>query len=190
MAVVGRIANGLAAIGGAGFCSQFPEFYQQYIQRLGGRLDQALVQEARIYEAAQSQGLTVPEYVDRFLQSEDPVFQAEGELLLQTLADAEHLRAALLELANASPLERPVTFFQHMDADLFRATLEAYVPAMPVSVEGLTYAALGMLLGLVLLAGAERSGKSVARRVKQHRRRHKERRKQRPKQRQWPELEP
>jgi len=176
MPAVGRIANGLAAIGGAGFASQFPEFYQQYLQRLGGRLDQALVQEARIYEAAQGQGLSVPDYVQRFLDSGDPVFKAEGQLLQETLKDAEALRAALVELANAQPLQRPVAFIENVDSGLFRATLEAFVPAMPVSVEGLTYAAAGMLLGLLLLATAERSGKGAARRWKLHRARRRERR--------------
>lgn len=176
MPAFGRIANGLAAIVGAGFTSQFPEFYQQYLQRLGGRLDQALLQEARIFDAAQSQGLSVGEYVERFLQSEDPVFRAEGVLLQETLADAETLRGALIELASASPLERPFAFLENVDSGLFRATLDAYVPAMPVSVEGFTYAAVGMLLGLVLLAGAERSGKSVARRWKTRRQRQRDRR--------------
>lgn len=171
MPAFGRIANGLAAILGAGFASQFPEFYQQYVQRLGGRLDQAELQEARIAQAAEDQGLSVPDYVQRFLTSEDPVFRGEGLLLQETLKDAEQLRAALAELVAASPLERPFTFLQNVDSGLFRATMEAYVPAMPVSVEGFTYAALGMLLGLALLAGAERSGKSVARRIKARRER-------------------
>jgi len=176
MPALGRIANGLAAILGAGFASQFPEFFQQYVQRLGGRLDQALVQERRIVEAAQGQGLAVPDYVQRFLDSEDPVFRAEGQLLQETLQDVEQLRAALVELVNAQPLQRPFAFLENMDSGLFQATLEAYVPAMPVSVEGLTYAAIGMLLGLLALAGAERSGRSAARRWKRHRARTRERR--------------
>ena len=176
MPAVGRIANGLAAIAGAGFASQFPEFYQQYLQRLGGRLDQALVQEARIYEAAQGQGLAVPDYVQRFLDSGDPVFKAEGQLLQDTLKDAETLRAALIELQNAAPLARPFTFVENVDSGLFKATLDAYVPAMPVSVEGFSYAAVGMLLGLLLLATAEKGSKGFARRWKHHRARRRERR--------------
>ena len=176
MPAVGRIANGLAAIVGAGFASQFPEFYQQYMQRLGGRLDQALVQEARIYEAAQGQGLSVPDYVQRFLDSGDPVFRAEGQLLQETLQDAETLRAALVELANAAPLQRPFAFIENVDSGLFKATLEAYVPAMPVSVEGFTYAAIGMLIGLLMLATAEKGSKSAAQRWKRHRQRRRERR--------------
>lgn len=169
MPALGRIANGVAAIGGAGALSQFPEFYQQYLQRLGGRLDQALVQEARIYEAAQGQGLTVAEYVARFLQSGDPVFRAEGEILQATLRDATGLREALLALSNAGVLERPVQLARYFDADLADATFAAFNPALPITAEGLTYAAIGMLVGLLLLAFTERGGRAVKRRLRRRR---------------------
>jgi len=169
MPALGRIANGIAAVGGAGLTSQFPEFYQQYLQRLGGRLDQALVQEARIYEAAQSQGLTVADYLARFLQSGDPVFQAEGRVIQAALADAEHLRTSLLALADAAVLERPFALFRHLDHDVIAATFAAFKPALPVTAEGLTYAAIGLLLGLLALALGERSGKAVKRRWQQRR---------------------
>ncbi len=169
MAAFGRIANGVAAIGGAGVSSQFPEFYQQYLQRLGGRLDQALVQEARIYEAAQSQGLSVADYVARFLQSSDPVFQTEGQVLQAALTDAASLRESLLALSNAGVLERPVELARHFDSDLVSATFQAFTPALPVSTEGLTYAAIGMLLGLMSLAFAERGGRAVTRRLRRRR---------------------
>ncbi len=171
MAALGRIANGLAAVGGAGLTSQFPEFYQQYLQRLGGRLDQALVQEARIYEAAQSQGLSVADYLARFVQSADPVFQAEGKVIQAALADAEALRVSLLALADASVLERPITLFRYLDHSVLTATFDTFKPALPVTTEGLTYAAIGMLLGLLALAFGERSGKAVKRRWLQRRQR-------------------
>ena len=44
-----------------------------------------------------------------------------------------------------------------------------------MSVEGFTYAAIGMLIGLLLLASAEKGGKSAARRWKRHRRHRRER---------------
>jgi hypothetical protein len=169
MATLPRIANGLAAAGGAGLTSQFPEFYQQYLQRLGGRLDQALIQEARIYEAAQGQGLAVEDYLRRFLESGDPVFQAEGRVIQAALADAEALRGALLALADAGPLERPFALFRYLDHDVLSATFAAFKPALPVTAEGLTYAAIGLLLGLLALALGERGGKVVKRRWQQRR---------------------
>jgi len=169
MATLPRIANGLAAVAGAGITSQFPEFYQQYLQRLGGRLDQALIQEARIYEAARSQGLAVEDYLQRFLQSGDPVFQAEGRVIQAALADAEALRGSLMALAEAGPLERPFAIFRHLDHDVLSATFAAFKPALPVTAEGLTYAAIGLLLGLLALALGERGGKAVTRRWRRHR---------------------
>jgi len=169
MAALGRIANGVAAIGGAGAFSQFPEFYQQYLQRLGGRLDQALVQEARIYEAAQSQGMTVAAYVARFAESSDPVFQAEGKVLAAALQDAEALREALVSLSSAGVFERPFLLMRDLVSSAISATFDAFVPAMPISTEGLTYAAIGMLAGLLLLTFGERCGRALKQRL--HRRR-------------------
>lgn len=173
MPALGRIANGVAAVAGAGVTSQFPEFYQQYLQRLGGRLDQALVQEARIYEAAQSQGLTVADYLQRFLASSDPVFQAEGRVIQAALGDAESLRASLVALADAAVLERPFALFRYLDHSVLTATFDTFKPALPITAEGLTYAAIGLLLGLLALALGERGGKAVKRRW--HRRRQRKR---------------
>ena len=54
-----RIADGVFAIAGAAGFSQFPEFFRQYVQRLGGRFDQAAVQQERIVAAARDHGTKI-----------------------------------------------------------------------------------------------------------------------------------
>lgn len=171
MALVARLANGAAALLGAGTLSQFPEYYQQYLQRLGGRLDQALVQEARYYQAAADAGLTMDEYIARFTTTSDEVIQNEGWIIQAALDDAQNLREALIALTNAGTLERPFTFFQHLDQATLSAAFDSFAPALPLSTEGLAYAAVGMVAGLISWAGCERCGRSAVFHMKRWRER-------------------
>ena len=161
-----RLADGLFAIAGAAGLSQFPEFFQQYLQRLGGRLDQAVVQENRIAGAAREHGLALADYVQRLSSNTDPLVRSEGQNVAAALADADRLRAAHEALTTAAPYERPAALAQYFDENLARATLDQFVPAVPLSIEGLIYAGTGMLIGLVLLAGGERTVKAAARGVR------------------------
>lgn len=155
--VIQRLADGIGAVAGAAGLSQFPEFFQQYLQRLGGRLDQAVVQRDRIVAAANEHALAAADYVRRLSEHADPVVRSEGRNAAAALADAGRLQAMHDALAGASPLTRPVVFARDFDADLARATWEAFVPAVPLSAEALIYAAAGLLLGLALVALAERA---------------------------------
>lgn len=153
--VIQRLADGVAAVLGAAALSQFPEFFQQYLQRLGGRLDQAAIQRDRIVAAANEHALPVSDYLRRLLDNADPVVRSEGANAAAALADAARLTAAHDALAAASAWERPLAFVHSFDPDLARATGERFVPAVPLSPESLLYAGVGLVLGLMLLALAE-----------------------------------
>jgi hypothetical protein len=151
-----RIADGVFAIAGAAGLSQFPEFFRQYVQRLGGRFDQAAIQEERIVAAARDHGLATQDYVQRLLANADAVARSEGHNVLAALGDAERLRGAYQALAGANPLERPFVWIRFFDDSVARATLDQFVPAMPLSAEAVVYAGIGMLIGLIILSGIER----------------------------------
>lgn len=169
MAILGRIADGLAGAAGAAVLAQFPAFYQQYLQRLGGRLDQALLAVDRLQEAAEEQGLTLSAYVRYFLDATDPVFRREGQNLVATLTQAQDLKEAQAALDGASPLTRPMVFLDHLDPDLASAAFDSYVPALPLDSEGLVYAAIGLVLGLMLLAGCQGCGRLAMRPLRKRR---------------------
>jgi len=157
--VIRRIADGVFAIAGAAGLSQFPEFFRQYVQRLGGRFDQAAVQEERIVAAAREHGLATQDYVQRLLTNTDAVARSEGHNVLAALGDAERLRGAYQALVGANPLERPVVWLRHFDDSVARATLDQFVPALPLSVEAIMYAGIGMVIGLIILSGLERGSR-------------------------------
>ena len=164
--MIGRLFNGLAAILGAAGTAQFPEFYRQYLQRLGGRLDQTHDDLQRLLADAQALGRSLEAYLEELMASGSEVARQTAARELARIDQAETLQQAYYALREATPLERPVVLARHLDPAIAESTLEAFQPAMPVSPEGFVYAGVGMLLGLLLLAGGERGGKAVGRGVK------------------------
>ena len=150
-----RLLNGLAAVAGATSSSQFPTYYQQYLQRLGGRLDQAQVQVERIEAAALENGLTVAQYIERFTVSADPAHRQQAIVLSDELADLDRLRQAVDALTQAQPIARPWQFLQHIDMETARTTLGDFALGLPLTTEGLVYAGIGLVIGLIFLAGIE-----------------------------------
>src|SRR5690606_35291608 len=130
-----RLADGIVAVAGAAALSQFPAFFQQYLQRLGGRLDQALLQRDRILAAAGEHALSADQDGRHLLGSADAVLRSDGKIAAAALADAERLRLAHDALAAASLLERPVALARRLDPELVRATLDRFVPAVPLTPE-------------------------------------------------------
>ena len=108
--MLNRLINGLAAFAGAILLSQFPAFYDQYLQRLGGRLDQARVQVERIDAAARAERMTRNAYIAVFLTSDRSPVHRQGLIMRDQVADLDRLRAAHAALAPAWTFERPVHF--------------------------------------------------------------------------------
>ena len=158
-----RLTDGIFAIAGAAGLSQFPEFVQQYSQRLGGRLDQALIQEGRIAEAAARHDMSPEEYAAHLTGNPDPVVQTEGGIVSANLDDADQLQAAYDALTQAGSIDQPIVFGRFFDSSVANATLEQFVPAVPISLEAVIYAGIGMVFGLMLLAGGERGTKGAGR---------------------------
>ena len=158
------LANGVAALTGAGLASQFPAYYAQYVQRLGGNLDHARVGVGRITAAADALGMGIDELLAKFLTNADATFRTLGELHLQTVADVDRLSAAETALKTASPLQRPFALAQHFDRAIADGAWRAFEPALPLSLEGLIYAAIGMAAGLLALTGARAASRLWSRR--------------------------
>lgn len=165
-----RLLNGLAAVFGAAGSAQFPAYYQQYLQRLGGRLDQARLDVDKIRADAESLGRTLEAYIQELASSSTDVAKLAGQRELARVENAQTLETAYQALSGAGPLERPLAFFQQMQPDLAQETLKVFVPAMPISSEGFVYAAAGLVLGLMFMAGGEGTGRRIGRRIRKKKR--------------------
>jgi hypothetical protein len=140
------LAGGLA---GAATTSQFPEFSQQYIQRLGGAVD-ALGEVVADFDAsAQAVGLT----------RDAALSQMQGAAFLDrrrtdmtaTIARFERLNASLATLEGQGPFMRAYHLPRITDTQIAGAAWQAYQPAMPLNFAGAVFAAVGFVLGGTLL---------------------------------------
>lgn len=130
--------------------SQAPEFMQQYLQRLGGHLDEARRQLAQFQHVATESGLSLDQLIRQTSANADPATARLGGVMNAAVARVDDLAAAQSAIQQASIWERPFAFLRHVDTSIANATWEIYKPAVPTTVEGLVYALIGMfvLLGL------------------------------------------
>ena len=123
------IAAGLS-VAGALSASQLQAFIQQYLQRLGGHLDEARLAVERLLSSATYQATD----------------QATRDALA-ALARARviELEAAMMALRDAPPVSLPLTFLRHFDSGVAAAAFRDFQPAIPLDVISLVYAAAAAL---------------------------------------------
>ena len=139
-----------AVIGAAGV-SQVPEFSQQYAQRLGGAIDELSAVIARFDADAAASGLSRAEGLERYSGSPDTFLVDRGQSMGAVFERHGQLVAQRRALDTAAPLEKLPALTRYFDTDVGAAALEDYEPAMPVTTEGLAYAAIGLGLGYALV---------------------------------------
>ena len=148
----GLLDRALCVIGAVAF-SQFPEFMQQYLQRLGGHLDEARRQLQHFQETAAQSGLTLERLISQTGANPDAAVARLGGVMTETVTRVETLDHAQAALQGASLWSRPFVFLQHVDPAIARATWSIFKPAVPTTGEGLVYALLGMLVLLAVYHG-------------------------------------
>jgi Protein of unknown function (DUF2937) len=146
--MLGRILVLIASIAGVIGLSQFPEFSQQYLQRLAGQLDALSVVVADFDKTAKRSGLTRDEALAQLQGTE--FLDGRRADLSNTFARHERLSSDLAILRSASILERLVMPHRMGDFATLRATWADFKPAVPVTVDGFFTGAIGFVLGNVL----------------------------------------
>lgn len=155
---LGRMGESLVdrvlCVAGAVAFSQVPEFFQQYLQRLGGHLDEARLRVAQYEAVAKQSGITLRQLIDvTKAQPAEPVAKL-GQVIADAETRVEALTAAEAALREASLWERPFVFLANLDTDIASGTWSVFKPAVPVTLEGLVYAGAGMVIALVIYQGA------------------------------------
>lgn len=136
------------AVIGALILSQAPLFFQNYIQRLSGHVDELSFQIQAMQQIAEKNGKSLVEYIQKFVGHIDPDFAAQGELLQEMLKRHGELKQTLIGMQEASLFARPFYFAQHMQKEIVQATFKDFSFGLSWSLEGLVYALVGIFLGL------------------------------------------
>ena len=115
--------------------SQTQAFIDQYLQRLGGHLDEAKLNLDRIENGVRYQ--TMSDTVRRELET-DANFRV-GEL-----------QDAYDTISNSGVIIRPFTFYRNADDSIIDGTISDFVPAIPLEVNALIYSLIGIFLALAI----------------------------------------
>ena len=146
-----RVLTMVGGLSGAVGLSQFPEFSQQYLQRLSGAVDELRIVATGFDISAKAAGLTRDEALAQMQRGTE--FQTSLRDNLQTsLTRFDRLSADYDTLSGKTALQRLAQPWRFADADLARRTWDDYKPAVPVTTDGLICAGIGFLVGWGLIS--------------------------------------
>lgn len=162
-----RILGVVGGLAGAAGLSQYPEFSQQYTQRLGGQVD-ALSQVVADFEAsALRSGLTRTQAFDQMTGTQ---FLDDRQAdMRRTFTRHVVLTDNLARLRGATPMQRLAMPHRLMDTETLSRTWDDYAPAVPLNAPGVVAAGAGFFGGWTLIAMLlALVGKLVRRRPAKH----------------------
>jgi len=149
----------VAAVVGAVAGSQVPGFMQHYMQRLGGHLDEAERNLQGWRDIAGTVGSSgVADLANSYVLTADPKVIAAGQKCMADITRVHELQGALTALQDASVWSRPFVFIRNLDPEIAKATLGSFTMNVPLDIEGLFYAASGLVLCLLLYLGLRQAG--------------------------------
>ena len=149
-----RILAILGGVCGAVALSQFPEFSQQYLQRLAGKVDALTAVAVQFDATAARNNLTRDAALGAMTGA--PVLTDQQADMRATLALQAQLADNLATLRAATPLAR-LTMPQRLgDLDTLQATYADFRPAVPATTEGAITAGIGYAGGWAVIAALGR----------------------------------
>lgn len=129
-----------------------PSFLAQYRQRVGGQLEQALLDLTPFQQIANLRhGGSLDALVMYHLGSTDPTFHDEG-IAIRTMMDSVlRLREAVEGLSGG--LSQQLWYItRYADTDVLRATWEVYQPSFSLTLDGIIFAAsVGIVVWILFL---------------------------------------
>jgi hypothetical protein len=117
-----------------------PGFIAQYRQRLGGRLDQALLDLTPWQKIAdQYFHGNLASLIQYHLASKDPTFHSEGAAIGALVDNVHHLQIEVAAL-HGNVFQQAAYLALHADPGIARATLSDWVPTFGLSADGILFA--------------------------------------------------
>ena len=146
-----RLVALLGGLAGAAGMSQFPEYSQQYTQRLAGAVDELRVVVEDFDASAAAAGLTRDEALAEL--SGSAFLDRRQADMTRVIHRYERLDANLSAYAEAGPFARLGLTPQVADSEIAAKAWADFKPAVPLTVEGVGFAGIGYTGGWLVLAG-------------------------------------
>jgi hypothetical protein len=136
----------------AGGLSQFPEFAQQYTQRVGGAWVEVRTVADGFRADAAADGKSVEQALDGYRALGSTFYADRAASMESTLEREAFLRTHYARLTQGTGFDQLVVFAKERDLGIAQDTLSIYQPALPISFTGVAHAALGFLAGFLVLS--------------------------------------
>ncbi len=146
---IGNLLDRLCVVIGAFIGSQIPQFMQQYTQRLAGHVEALQKMIHQLREISSLSHKTLEQYIQKFQDSPDPEFVLQGDFMQGILNRWAELQQALDHLTQSSMWVRPYYFLKDLQPDIAHSTFASFQPGVNLTIEGLSYAGVGMILGWI-----------------------------------------
>jgi hypothetical protein len=140
----------LVCVCGAVGLSQMPEFIQQYLQRLGGHVDEARRQVEQYKNVATQSHETLDQLIAQTTANADAAVSRLGHVMSDAVTRLQTLQSDQALIADAPAWKQPFVFITHADTQIVHKTWAIFRPGVPVTLEGLAYALVGIFLFLSL----------------------------------------
>ncbi len=148
--MIGRVLAMIGGLSGAAGLSQYPEFSQQYTQRLAGQVQALEVVVSDFETTAARSGLSREAALAELTGT---AFLAErGQDMARTIDRYEGLQADYDRLTSASPFEKMLMPHRLADGETFRGTWGDYEPAVPLTTAGAVSTIAGFFGGWLVIA--------------------------------------
>ena len=142
----------VGGLAGAAGLSQFPEYSQQYTQRLSGAVDELSAVVEQFDSDAEGLGLSRDAALGELAMG-GGMARARAQSMGQVLQRHTRLSADLAGLRKSTTFQKALKPRYFSDSDVARAAWSDFKPAVPVTPEGLGFAGVGFVAGYGVLAG-------------------------------------
>jgi hypothetical protein len=147
--------QGIVKIAGGLLCgcalSQFPEYSQQYVQRMGGALDELSTVVQDFDASAETSGYTREEALD--VMTGNDFLEARQADMKRTFTRFDKLTDDYSRLESVNAFSRLAYVARMRDGEITKGTAGDFKPAVPITFDGFGFIAIGFALGYGLLAG-------------------------------------
>lgn len=131
--------------------SQFPEYSQQYVQRMGGALDELSTVVLDFDNSAKASGYSRSQALAVLTGTE--FLDARQDDMTRTFKRFDTLSEDYSRLQYANSFSRLAYVARMRDNDVRKGTSKDFKPGVPLTFDGAGFIGLGFLFGYGLLAG-------------------------------------